>query len=137
MQIDMRKLISLAAAFVFACASFVAHPQTAMKLDPLEEAFARMQRAPGFDVSKPIQWGYFFVAAKKAPLVAVRRELELQGYSFVNERVDGSGEHWLQVSRLEVHSAFSLRARNLQLSELARKHIGVEYDGWDVTRQPK
>ena len=108
-----------------------------MKLDPLEEAFARMQTAPGFDVSKPIQWGYFFVAAKKAPLVAVRRELELQGYSFVSERVDGSGEHWLQVSRLEVHSIISLRTRNLQLSELAKKHTGVEYDGWDATRQPK
>ena len=105
------------------------------RLDKVVGAFEQMRSTPGFDVSRPLQWGYFFVAPTQEPLAAIRSALEPNGYVYVESHVDPKGKHWLQLARVEVHTPESLHKRNQELFLFAPNFGGATYDGWDVTRR--
>jgi hypothetical protein len=132
----MKKLITTL-VFSSLCCAALAQTDSPFKLERLQSVFERMRSNPSFDVSKPIQWGFFFRAATKEHFVQMRKELESQGYIYVEEHQDRSSQHWLQLSKIEIHNPDSLHALNNELFIYAKKFSGVIYDGWDVTRQPK
>ena len=81
--------------------------------------------------------GYFFADPRTDRLKAVQRDLEAQGYRFVDvfeiER-DGepSGVFMLHVEKVETHTVDSLDTRNGELDALAAKYGLQSYDGMDV-----
>ncbi len=116
----------------------VAHAQSDSPFDyeKVAGAFEQMKATPGFDTSKPLQWGFFFISTKRAPLLEIGKILQSSGYQYVEEHQDENGKFWLQLAKIEVHTSKSLHIRNGELLLFTKKYPGVVYDGWDVTRQP-
>ncbi len=96
--------------------------------------FERIKAEPGFDLSSPATFGYFFEAQNEADLQSLRTSLESQGYVFVSQHVARSGMHVLQVAKVEVHTVDSLVERNRALFALAAAKSQATYTGWDITR---
>jgi hypothetical protein len=103
----------------------------------LVQMFDGIRRKTNWNMDCDMLWGYFFVDASQDRLQLVRRELEHQGYRFVDlwevER-DGrkTGEFMLHLEKVETHSVDSLDARNGELDALASSFGLQEYDGMDV-----
>ena len=114
-----------------------AQSDSPFRIEKVLGAFEQMRNAPGFDIRKPLQWGFFFVSADRTSLQTVRSDLSKEGYQFIGERQDESGRFWLELAKIEVHTAESLHKRNTELFARAKKYKGVVYDGWDVTRSTK
>jgi hypothetical protein len=100
-------------------------------LKQIREVFAEMT-ADGWDVSKPLQYGYFFFNSKRKPLEAVDRWLSERGYRTESYHRTDDGEWVLQMSKAEAHLPESLHKRNRAMNDLAA-HFEIDlYDGWDV-----
>ena len=80
---------------------------------------------------RPMLWGYFCKHSDPRRLQALRDELELDGYQYVDVFESEDGTSWLQVSRTEQLTADELHQRCGKLDELANRS-GVEFDGFDV-----
>jgi regulator of ribonuclease activity B len=104
------------------------------QLPATQSLFQQIRSGPGFDLSKPATFGYFFISNFPARLATVREQLERESYVFVETHVDKKGRTWLQMSKSEVHSPESMVERNSTLEALAGKVEFVRYDGWDITR---
>jgi hypothetical protein len=113
----------------------VAQAPSPFRYEQVLGAFERMRTTPGFDVSRSLQWGFFFVSSSRETLSSIRSELEAKGYSYVEEHRGKDGSHWLQLAKIEIHSPESLHKRNQELFAFAAAHQGVTYDGWDVSRR--
>jgi hypothetical protein len=100
-------------------------------------AFEQMRSTPGFDTTKPLQWGFFFISSSREPLLKISKQLQSEGYQYVEEHQDKNGKFWLQLAKIEIHTPESLHRRNGELFNFAKGFSGVVYDGWDVTRQAK
>lgn len=98
----------------------------------LQILFEKM-RDNGFDTSKALKWGFFFVDDNREGLELVFDELKDHGY--VMEALKLEDKVWtLQVSKTDVLSAEKLHKRNIAFNALAA-HCNVElYDGWDVEK---
>jgi hypothetical protein len=132
----MRVLTALVALFVIS-GSVVAQTDSPFRIEKVRGAFEQMRNTPGFDTSKPLQWGFFFNSADRTSLQTVRSDMSREGYQFVSERQDENGRFWLELAKVEVHTPESLHTRNTELFERAKKYKEVVYDGWDVTRSTK
>jgi hypothetical protein len=99
--------------------------------------FEKIRAAPGFDLSRPALFGYFFNSEDVAQINAIRSRLEADGFTFVEAHVDKKGRTWLQVAKAEIHSPESLVERNRQFKMLAGEFRSVQYDGWDITRNAR
>ena len=94
----MKKLItSLILLSFFLSAN--AQPDSPFKLERLQSVFEKMRSTPGFDVSMPMQWGFFFRAPTRDYFSQIRKELEAQGYVYVEEHQDKSNQQWLQLTK--------------------------------------
>ena len=102
-------------------------------LESVESLFARM-RADGVDVTQPLCWGFYFVAAAREPLERVYAELVDHGYfvTALRPAEDGDDGWRLHVSKTEVLAADKLHRRNIAFNELAAHCDADEYEGWDV-----
>jgi hypothetical protein len=76
-------------------------------------------------------WGYFCKHSDPRRLQAMRNELEVDGYQYVDACDSEDGTSWLQVSKAEQLTADELHHRCGKLNELANR-CGVEFDGFDV-----
>jgi hypothetical protein len=109
-----------------------------IELEQLQQMFHRIVEGPGWDLSRPMRWGFFFVDSSAERLERAVSIFESRGYRFVailrqepDEVVDGVA-FCLHVERDEVHTPDSLHARNAQLEDLAEE-LGLDgYDGMDV-----
>jgi hypothetical protein len=131
----MKRIIIVIALHVCALASAMAQGPTPFKFEKIVGAFEQMRNAPGFDVTKPLQWGFFFVARSPEALAPVRSKLEGLGYAYIEEHRGKDGSYWLQLAKVEIHSPESLHQRNQELYSFASNQPGVTYDGWDVSRR--
>ena len=112
-------------------------PKSHIPRDQLQQMFDGIRQQTKWNIDGDMLWGYFFSDARPDRLKAVRRELEAQGYRFVDlyeTEQDGkpSGVFMLHVGRVEKHSVDSLDSRNGELDALAAKHGLQAYDGMDV-----
>src|SRR5262245_16467041 len=99
--------------------------------------FEKIRVAPGFDLSKPALFGYFFNSDDPGRIATIRGRLEAEGFQFVETHVDSKGRTWLQVARVEIDYHETLVERNHGLMALATEVGGVQYDGWDITRNAR
>lgn len=99
----------------------------------LEPMFSRLRQA-GWNVDGPLLWSYFFVGKDALALAGLRGELESRGYAFVTLSTHRNGILLMQVNRTEAHTVASLDRRNQELSGLAARHGGVEYEGMEPDR---
>lgn len=100
-------------------------------LDQNIEMFERMA-ATGWDTMQPLRWGYFFMDSSEAPLSAIERILDGEGYRLESVHQAEDGTWVLQMSKVETLTPETLHARNVEFNQLA-KSCGAElYDGWDV-----
>jgi hypothetical protein len=131
----MKRFILATALFVTGANLASAQGPSPFQLEKILGAFEQMRATPGFDVSKPLQWGFFFISSSREAFASVRSTLEERGYAYVEEHRAKDGNYWLQLSRLEIHTPQSLHKRNQELYSFALEFRGVTYDGWDVTRR--
>ena len=127
-----------------ACLSVVALAATAQVTlpDPLRflathNLFERIRADPGFDLTKPATFGYFFESKDEAATSRAREAMTKDGYNFVSEHRTKTGTTVLQMAKVEVHTLDSLVERNRLLFSLATSHGEVSYTGWDVTRNAR
>ena len=101
-------------------------------LENLQVLFEKMQN-DGFDTSKELKWGFFFVNDNKEGLERVFSELKDHGYVMEKLELEEDGEDWILVlSKIDVLTAEKLHKRNIAFNSLA-EHCDVDlYDGWDV-----
>ncbi|WP_343307863.1 ribonuclease E inhibitor RraB [Chitinophaga niabensis] len=101
-------------------------------LDNLLILFEKIHKG-GFDTSKELKWGFFFVNDNKEGLERVFDELKDHGY--LMEKLESDDEEWtLQVSKVDILTAEKLHKRNIAFNALAA-HCNVDlYDGWDVEK---
>ena len=117
-------------------------PKSHIPRAQLQQMFDGIRQQTKWNVDGDMLWGYFFADTKPDRLKAVQRELEKQGYRFVDlyetER-DGkpSGEFMLHVEKVETHTVDSLDTRNGELDALAAKYGLHSYDGMDVGPAPE
>jgi len=100
--------------------------------------FDSMSSNSGWDVSKPMVWGYFFTNSTRPPLESAAKLLASQGYRVVDIRIDDkdspsdADSWWLHVEKIEVHTVDTLDGRNREFYGLAES-LGLDsYDGMDV-----
>lgn len=98
----------------------------------IEEMFENTTRA-GWDMRLEMVWGYWFLSRDRGILRQVSQWLANHHYRYVRLMQDDQCQYWLQVERFEKHTVESLCHRNIELSELGKKH-GVTYDGPDVAQ---
>ena len=105
--------------------------------DKLEELFDEIAKSAGWDMSKPMLWGYFFTHTSRDVLEVAASELAKEGYRVVEIAEDDDEPlFWLHVERVEAHSVDSLFERNESFYRLAEE-LGLEsYDGMDVGLAP-
>jgi hypothetical protein len=133
----MTRLFAIALAI--SCANVLAQADLPERLGFGATAglFEKIRAAPGFDLSKPAIFGYFFNSENVEHLNALRSRLEADGFAFVETHVDRKGRTWLQAAKAEVHSPESMVERNRKFKSLADEFRTVQYDGWDITRNAR
>jgi Regulator of ribonuclease activity B len=106
--------------------------------EQLQQMFHRIAEGPGWDLSRPMRWGFFFVDNSTERLERAVPIFESRGYRFVAIEQPEPGQppkagFCLHVEREEVHTPESLHARNAQLEDLADE-LGLDgYHGMDVS----
>lgn len=105
--------------------------------DQLQQMFDDIARNAGWDMSKPMLWGYFFTHTSREELESAARTLAGDGYRVVEiSEDDDEPLFWLHVERVEAHTVDSLYERNESFYRLADE-LGLEsYDGMDVGLAP-
>lgn len=99
----------------------------------LETIFKKMSE-DGFDLNKPLKWGFFFFDANKIKLEKVFEELKDHQYKKEDFSKTEDGKWKLHVSKIDILTVDKLHKRNIAFNELA-SHCDVElYDGWDVEK---
>ena len=106
-------------------------------LDQIKAMFANVTEGAGWDLSQPMEWGYFFTDRKRAKLEAALRDLQKDGFTFVDIFIpqlekDEEDYFFLHVVKVGVHTPETLFAQNALLYALAEKHGLDSYDGMDV-----
>jgi hypothetical protein len=131
-----RALAAIMAALVVGVLPAQAQFAPKIPLSKLQAMFATMHAQGRLNVDGPLLWGYFFLDPDRAKLGAAAKELSAKGYHVVGIADNGRGLYRLHVARVEVHTAESLYARDIEFDTLARKHHILSYDGMDVGPAP-
>ena len=106
-------------------------------IEQIKAMFANVTENAGWDLSQPMEWGYIFTDRKRAKLEAALRDLEKQGFEFVDifmPQIEAGKEDYffLHVVKVDVHTPETLLQQNAQLYALADTHGLDSYDGMDV-----
>ncbi|MDB5323242.1 MAG: hypothetical protein JWN40_4873 [Phycisphaerales bacterium] len=112
-------------------------PKSHIPRSQLEQMFQGIRQKTKWNIDGDMLWGYFFFDPLPDRLNAARRELESQGYRFVDlfelEREEKkTGVYMLHVEKVEKHTINSLDQRNGELDAFAANHGLQGYDGMDV-----
>jgi len=118
----MMRAIAALLALLGVTGSATAQGDSPFRIEKVQGAFEQMRKTSGFDITKPLQWGFFFVSADRTSLQPVRSDLTREGYQFIGERQDEKGTFWLELARLEIHTPESLHKRNTELFARAKKY---------------
>jgi hypothetical protein len=102
-------------------------------LENLKSIFNQMEK-DGFDILKPLKWGFFFFDDEKEKLLNVFEELK--DYNYTNESLEQieDGKWRLYVTKIEILEMDKLYRRNVAFNELAEYCEIDLYDGWDVEK---
>jgi hypothetical protein len=102
-------------------------------LERLMDMFSKM-RAGGWDTTKPLKWGFFFMNSNMEPLEVAFNVLKEQHYKLESVHQADETTFVMQVFKIEKMTPETLHARNQSFNQLAEQlHIDT-YDGWDVSK---
>jgi len=102
-------------------------------LENIEHLFKEMAQN-GFDTSKPLKWGFYFLSKDQNKLLEVYAQLEEKAYQQEEIRYTEDGMWQLFATKVDILTELKLHKRNMAFNELA-EYCAVElYDGWDVER---
>jgi hypothetical protein len=124
---------------ILVAAAFPSQAQFAPKipLAKLQAMFATMRAQGRVNVDGPLRWGYYFLDPDRAKLDALAAELHAKGYRLVGlAKDDRRALFRLHVERIELMTAESLYARDIELETLVRRFHVLSYDGMDVGPAP-
>ncbi len=108
-----------------------------IELSQMQDMFASISADAGWDMSKPMLWGYFFTDGSRDKLEAAQAVLEQQGFAFVDLFIpqldEGEADYFfLHVSKVDIHTPESLQEQNARFYALAEEFGLRSYDGMDV-----
>jgi len=108
-----------------------------IELSQLQDMFDSITNDAGWDMSKPMLWGYFFTDRQRAKLDSALVALEQQGFTYVDifipQLEKGEEDYFfLHVTRVDTHTPESLFEQNARLYAFAAEHQLGSYDGMDV-----
>ena len=108
-----------------------------IELSQLKDMFSNITSDAGWDMSKPMLWGYFFTDRKRAKLETALAALEQQGFQYVDlfipQLEKGQEDYFfLHVTKQDTHTPESLHEQNARLYAFAAEHGLDSYDGMDV-----
>ena len=99
-------------------------------LESIKNIFSKMQE-DGWNISKELKWGFFFVSHKEDRLKQIYEELKDREY-LLESIYQADDEKWvLQASKTEILAPEKLHRRNISFNELA-EHYDSIYDRWVV-----
>lgn len=106
-------------------------------LEQIKAMFANVADGAGWDLSQPMEWGYFFTDRQRAKLETALKDLHKQGFRYVDlfipQLEKGQEDYFfLHVVKVDVHTPESLFEQNARLYALAEAHGLDSYDGMDV-----
>ena len=106
-------------------------------LEQIKAMFANVTENAGWDLSQPMEWGYFFTDRQRAKLETAMKDLKKQGFQYVDlfmPQIEKGEEDYffLHVVKVDVHTPETLFAQNARLYALAEAHGLDSYDGMDV-----
>lgn len=106
-------------------------------LDQIKAMFANVTENAGWDLSQPMEWGYFFTDRKRAKLDSALTGLEKLGFKYVDifipQLEKGQEDYFfLHVTKVDTHTPESLHEQNARLYAFAAEHQLDSYDGMDV-----
>lgn len=106
-------------------------------LEQIKAMFANVTENAGWDLSQPMEWGYFFTDRQRAKLETAMKDLKKQGFQYVDlfmPQIEKGEEDYffLHVVKVDVHTPETLFAQNALLYALAEAHGLDSYDGMDV-----
>jgi len=133
-ETSRRVTVALIAGLAIATAPSASEAATISR-DQLEQMFAQIRSTSGWDLSRPLLWGYFFLDGDRAALERAAGLLAERGYRPVGIERVGKGRRavWkLHVERVEVHTVDTLDQRNSDLNAFAMAQGLGSYDGMDV-----
>ena len=113
-------------------------PGKNITLIQIEQMFTNISKKPGWDMSKPMLWGYFFTHNEPKLLEKAKHVLVKKGYRFVDlfkgekEEISKADVWWLHIEKEEIHTAKTLDKKNDEFYILAHKLGLNSYDGMDV-----
>ncbi len=108
-----------------------------IELSQMQDMFDSITADAGWDMSKPMLWGYFFTDRKRAKLEKALSALEEQGFAYVDifipQLEKGQDDYFfLHVTKVDTHTPESLQEQNVRLYALAAEYELDSYDGMDV-----
>ena len=108
-----------------------------IELSQMQDMFDSITADAGWDMTKPMRWGYFFTDRKRAKLEKALAALEKQGFAYVDifipQLEKGKEDYFfLHVTKVDTHTPESLQEQNVRLYALAAEYELDSYDGMDV-----
>jgi len=94
--------------------------------------FSRME-SDGWDINKPLKWGFFFFSNKKENLNKIFEELSDYKYKIESIHKNEDNEWVMKVYKIESLVPDKLHRRNIAFNELAEAYDSI-YDGWEVSK---
>jgi hypothetical protein len=104
-----------------------------LNLEGINLLFEKMV-AEGFEISRPLRWGFFFFDRNKKTLDLLWEVLMKEGYSKGNDELMDDNYWRLFVTKDEILDPQKIHERNIYFHELARMYSVELYDGWDVEK---
>lgn len=101
----------------------------------IEKIFTKI-RKDGWDINKPLKYGFFFFSKNKDNLVKIFNELKIYHYTKESIHEGNNGAWVLQVSKVEILKTKKLHRRNISFNDLAERYDS-SYDGWDVGKSTR
>jgi len=111
---------------------------TESQIEGIKEIFNDAKTEDGWDLSSEMLYSYYFVGEDVDKLEQLGKDLESEGYVFVDifelgdeETEESTGEYLLHIDKEEIHTPESLAQRNVEFAKLAAEHEIKTYDGWE------
>jgi Regulator of ribonuclease activity B len=102
-------------------------------LKNLEKIFQKMEN-DGFEIEKPLKWGFYFFDENKEKLEKIYLELKNHDYK-LEKYIKMDDNLWrLFVTKVEILQFQKLHRRNIAFNDLAKNFNIKLYDGWDVEK---
>ncbi len=106
--------------------------QQKLRADVNRHVFDSIKKDSGWDMQKPMLYGFFFTGDHEVQLKVLGFLLRLGGHRVVEVSKDTENEfYWLHVERNQVHDLDSISRKDVRLSRIGAICMSA-YDGWDV-----